>query len=172
MGAPLRLCATMSSRKLQALDFIKRYFAKWGHSPTLGEIGAHLGVSPKRAHDLVHQLAIEKMIEHISGKARGIRLVDRGQQLSEADVLLRLSSLGWTIGTGGVIEPPIAAAFPHRRGAECPVPTAPGDRACGPLTEKELPLVAELDHDPAIQDQAGIYGSKEPGADQEGPRHT
>jgi hypothetical protein len=126
-GETARLSASMSSRKLLALDFIKRYFARWGHSPTLGEIAAVLEVSTKRAHDLVHRLAAEKMIEVTAGKTRGIRLVDRAEELSEADVLARLSAMGWTIGDGSqVIQPPLGQAYP--------------------LTEKGLPELPILDH--------------------------
>src|SRR4051812_45210802 len=85
---PPRLTPEMSSRKLIALRFIKNYFVLWGHSPTLGELAAHLDVSRKRAHDLVHQLAEEEMIQVTAGKTRGIRLADRGEELSEADVLV------------------------------------------------------------------------------------
>lgn len=134
MGEPLRLSPVMSSRKLQALNFIKRYFAQWGHSPTLSEIAAELDVSTKRAHDLVHRLAQEKMIEQISGKTRGIRLVDRGAELSEADVLVRLAGLGWTIGRDGKFILP------------------PDDDEIGgalrALIEKGLHELPELDHDP------------------------
>lgn len=106
MGEQVRLTPQMSSRKLQALDFIKRYFAQWGQSPTLNELAAALDVSTKRAHDLVHALATQQMIEHVSGQPRGIRLVDRGEELSEADVLVRLARMGWTIGKDGLIVHP------------------------------------------------------------------
>jgi hypothetical protein len=129
----------MSSRKLQALDFIKRYFARWGKSPTLGELGAALGVSPKRAYDLVHQLAKEEMIEHVSGKARGIRLPDRTQELSEADVLVHLAKLGWTIGVEGlVVQPPAPVPGQARDLSETLLRT---------LTEKGLHGLPELDHE-------------------------
>lgn len=110
MGHPGRISPTMNSRKLQALDFIKRYFAEWGHSPSLDEIGAHLGVSKQRASELVHQLCVDKSIEITAGRRRGIRLVDRGEEISEADLLVRLRERGWRIvaGTrsGGVVALP------------------------------------------------------------------
>lgn len=92
-----RLTPEMRSRKLQALDFIKRYIAQWGQSPSIGEVGAALGVSRKRAHELIHQLAREEMIRHARGKTRGISLIDRGEEISEADMLLRLASDGWKV---------------------------------------------------------------------------
>lgn len=152
MGEHHRLCPTMSSRKLQALDFIKRYFAQWGYSPTLGEIAAELEVSTKRAHDLVHALARDGLIEHIPGKTRGIRLLERSEELSEADVLLRLAAMGWTIGHGGyVIKAPRGQGVDRLSAA---LLTA--------LMEKGLPDLPELDHDPA---QSG-KGSGSNAADQ------
>jgi SOS-response transcriptional repressor LexA len=106
----------MRSRKLQALDFIKRYFAQWGHSPTLGELAAELGVSTKRAYDLVHQLADERQIEVTAGKTRGIRLIDRAEELSEADVLLRLSRSAGRSARAAA-DPAAAAVRPTPRSA-------------------------------------------------------
>ena len=121
MGEPLRLSPTMRSRKLQALTFVKRYFAIWGKSPTLSEIAAALGVSIKRAHELVEQLSDEEQLRRIRGKRRGIELIDRGEEFSEADALLRLRALGWAIDEEvqrvGKTQPPLAR----------------------PLTEKGLP---------------------------------
>jgi hypothetical protein len=127
---PQRLTASMRSRKLQALDFIKRYYAQWGHSPTLGELAAGLGgISTKRAYDLVHQLSDERQLEVTAGKTRGIRLLDRGEELSEADVLLRIAALGWTIVQGGrLILPP-----------NDPEGMAAGAALIRGLTEKGLP---------------------------------
>lgn len=138
---PPRLTRTMSSRKLLALDFIKRYFARWGHSPTLGELAADLGVSTKRAYDLVHQLSDERMIEITSGKTRGIRLVDRTEELSEADLLVRLAALGFTIGVGDRVVQPPAVELDHV-----------ADALIGQLTEKGLPRPVDLDHDPPPMD--------------------
>jgi SOS-response transcriptional repressor LexA len=131
----------MTSRWLQALDFIKRYFARWGYSPTLSELAAGLDVSIKRAHEIVHRLAEEGMIEVVAGKARGMRLLDRAQEISDADVLLRLSAMGWKIYDGNVImSPPIAAAFP--------------------LTDKGLHSLPVLDHNRAGTTGAGKRGKK------------
>lgn len=105
MGEPIdpardrryRLSPTMRSRKLQALDFIKRYFAEWQQSPTLGEIAAALSISVKRSHELVGQLVREGEIARAAGRSRGIALIDRAEELSEAEVLARLAQLGWKI---------------------------------------------------------------------------
>lgn len=127
-GARSRLSPTMRSRKLQALDFIKRYFAQWGVAPSLSEIGAALGVSRQHASDLVHQLSIDKQIRHIAGKARGISLPDPKEQISEADALRALARQGWTINA----RPPAAR-----------------DGEDASLTKFGLLGLPYLDHDPA-----------------------
>jgi SOS-response transcriptional repressor LexA len=137
MGEPLRLTPTMSSRKVQALDFIKRYFAEWGRSPSLGEIGAALGVSRQRAHELVAQLKSEAYIRNTAGQRRGLRLVDPKQEMSVADALLVLSEAGWK-----VFNDVQFVALPLGEMAE-------------PLTFPELPEVADLDHIPPIEFGAG-----------------
>jgi hypothetical protein len=145
----------MSSRKLLALDFIKRYFAQWGRSPTLGELGAALGVSTKRAHDLVQSLASDRAIEHLAGKTRGIRLPDRAEELSEADVLVRLAALGWTVEDGNRLMPPGIGAMPRAGSAIADAVS----RSLAGLTEKELPLPPELDHIEWIE-EAGTNGKE------------
>ena len=150
---PPRLTRTMSSRKLQALDFIKRYFAQWGHSPTLGELSAELGVSAKRAHDLVHALAEQQMIRHTAGKTRGIELIDRAAGLSEADVLLHLAAMGWTVAHGGFVlhapGAPPGGVFPVQQ-----------------LTEKGLHALPMLDHVDVSAEASGVGTS---GRQNEGP---
>lgn len=147
-SGPPRLSSTMSSRSLQALDFIKRYFSRWGHSPTLGELGAELGVSTKRAYDIVHALSDKRMLEIEAGKARGIRLIDRGAELSEADILLRLHDLGYTIAHGcKVIQAP---------GAE--FGAAVGSVVSQGLTDKGLHALPVLDHNNRETTGVGISG--------------
>lgn len=156
----------MSSRKLQALNFIKRYFLEWSQSPTLGEISAELGISSKRAHDLVRQLVSERLIEQIPGKTRGIRLVVREDELSEIDVLIRLAGMGWRIGLGDrIMRPP---------GDEAGATIVCGNEDGGPgparalsetllraLTEKGLHALPQLDHDPLDLGEAGTDGSEQ-----------
>lgn len=100
-GPGRRLTPAMRSRKLQALDFIKRYWARWGRSPSQSEVAGELGVSRERAKQIVHRLARDEMIRHVRGKARGIALIDGGEQISEADALLRLASEGYVIFRDG-----------------------------------------------------------------------
>ena len=108
-GLP-HLSPTMSSMQNLAHDFIKGYFKRWGVSPTLSELGAHLKTSRKRAHELRKQLAAKGFIDVVAGQARGIRLIDRTSELSEQDVLARLLAEGWTIGAGSrIVFPPSEA---------------------------------------------------------------
>lgn len=76
--AALRLTPTMRSRKLQALDVIKRYFATWGGSPSLSEVAAELGVSRQRVNQLIHRLERDGLIAHTRGVPRSLRLVPIG----------------------------------------------------------------------------------------------
>lgn len=120
---PKRLTPEMSSRKLQALDLIKHYYLKHGHSPTLGEIAAGLGVSRQRAHALVNALERDDLVRRVRGKSRGIMLMNAAAQVSENDALLKLQAAGWGI--------------------------AIGDRLLNiPLTDLGLPLAPQLDHIP------------------------
>jgi SOS-response transcriptional repressor LexA len=100
----------MSSRKLQMLDVINRYFAHWGYSPTIGELGAALRVNRKRAHALVHQLKADGLIDVLPGQTRGIRLIDLSDQVSEGQALALLRAMGWVVN-GEAVERPIAQAF-------------------------------------------------------------
>lgn len=156
MNAPPRLSPSASSRKLQALDAIKRYYAQWGHSPTLGELSALLGISAKRAHDLVHQLAVSKMIEHQRGKARGIRLLDPLDGLSEADVLVMLARRGWVVGKAGrILDPDLGTVFPVPEGPLPPDLSAPL-AAAGALTDQGLTQLPQLHH----EEGSGDVGSE------------
>lgn len=177
MDGARRLTPVMRSRKLQALDFIKRYFASWSKSPTLGELAAELGVSPKRAHDLVHQLSNDRQLE-VTGRTRGIRLRDPVDELSEADVLLRLRGLGWKVALDGrLVPPPGPIDLGYFSGD--PNRANPGH----PLMEKGLPDVAVLDIEPADEpphtnpgapagDQSDHERQRHAGATAQDPRHA
>ena len=73
-GAPARLTPAMVSRRLQVLDFVRRYIARWGGSPSYGEIAAACGISRNRAHKLVRALVHHGLIGKVPGE-RGLRLV-------------------------------------------------------------------------------------------------
>ncbi len=128
MNAKYRLKPTMVSRKIQALRFIKEFYAEWGSSPSLEEIGAALGVSRQRAHALVCKLDADRAIMRRPGN-RGILLPDPALMMSRSDALLLLQASGWKVSVDGANV---------------------GMPACDvwPLTESGLPLIPELDHIP------------------------
>jgi hypothetical protein len=87
----------------------------------------------------VHQLAEEEMIQVTAGKTRGIRLVDRGEELSEADVLCAwwrwagpsaLAGTCWSRRPGGIVSPNVTHLMLQA------------------LTTKGLPEPLDLDFDP------------------------
>jgi DNA-binding MarR family transcriptional regulator len=55
-GAGMRLKPEMTSRRLLVLAFVRDYLARWGSSPSYGEIANGLGISPTRARQLVKAL--------------------------------------------------------------------------------------------------------------------
>ncbi len=127
MFQPPRLSPTNSSRKLQALGFIKSYFAQHGASPSLGEIAAALGINRQRVHAIVRQLADDGLIHRDPGQRRGISLPDPAEELSAADAVRVLQALGWTVLS-----------------AEA--------RIVGPVTNTRLPLRPALDHSPGVEE--------------------
>lgn len=121
-----RLSPVMGSRKLQVLEFIEAYFRVRGVGPSLGEIGAGVGISPNHAHKLVKRLAQDGRIHRATGVARGIR------PLSIREEALRLlAGEGYTVFHGNkVILPPDEAAIADR------------------FMDEPLPPRFDLDHDP------------------------
>ena len=93
------------------LDFVKRYYAQWGESPSLGEISAELGVTKQSAHELVGRLVDTGHLRREAGKRRGLELVEAGAGFSQGDALLRLRDMGWKIDndamTVGQVQPPL-----------------------------------------------------------------
>lgn len=130
-----RLTPAMSSRKLQALDLIKRYYLRHGSSPTLGEIAGGLGITRQRAHSLVRALERDCMVQRTRGKTRGIMLANAAAQVSENDALLQLCEAGWTVRVGNMeLVPP------------------------GTLTTTALPAGPLLDHNRDIERGIGGHG--------------
>lgn len=129
MGVQHRLTPEMSSRKLQVLDFIKRYYAAWGSSPSYGEIAAGLTISRTRAKAIVNRLASEGQINREPGGRRGITLPVPAHPLTEADALLLLRREGWTVD-----------ADAQRL-----------DLSASPCTNPTLPPVFDLDHIPDVE---------------------
>ncbi len=140
MAEPFRITRTMRSRKLAALDFIKGYFARWGHSPSHSEIGAALNVSRQRARELVEQLSDEQQIRKVAGKARGIRLVETAEEMSIADAVLRLRQAGIHVLHDLNVTAEIASAV------------------SAPLSYPPLSVPSELDYLPDVGSEAGKHG--------------
>lgn len=115
-----RLTPTRASRKLAALEFIKRYWAARGASPSYSEIANALGITKKDVHRIVHELDECGLVILTDRPARKIDLPEPSAHFSIGDALVLLQREGFTIiGDGG--DP---------------------DR---PVTLAGLPLVAELD---------------------------
>lgn len=128
MNGPVRLTPTMTSRKLLALGFIRRYITEHGGSPTYGEIGQGLGVTRERARDLVRSLVRDKKLVRDTGAKRGIRLpLPAGvPDIDGAFALLR--ARGFKIDEEGL-----------------------GLTAAIPFTSAPLPMLPELEHIPDIE---------------------
>ena len=126
MASQLRLSPTSSSLKRLALEFIKRYWAEFGGSPSYGEIAAALVTNRERVRVIVHQLHREGMVR-LTGGRRGIMLPDLAENFSESDALRRLRDLGWTHELGRL--------YPPQR----------------LLTNSTIPLLSELRHIPDVE---------------------
>ncbi|MBB3691470.1 SOS-response transcriptional repressor LexA [Sphingomonas sp. BK580] len=109
------------SRRDEAYNFIRAYITRTGQSPSINNIMAALGVSKTRAKALVHQLAVANMIERVPGAQRGISIPGLFREL----VLEELRREGY------VVDKDILAGVP------CP--------------QGHLPLIAMLEHIPAVE---------------------
>ena len=68
-----RLSAEMSSRKLQVLAFIERYYRAHRQGPSLGEISSAIGIARQSACFHVKTLTREGRLLRTPGVARSIR---------------------------------------------------------------------------------------------------
>jgi DNA-binding MarR family transcriptional regulator len=92
-------------RRDQALAYIIERIARSGVSPTLEEIGLHLGVSRPRAGQLVDQLVERGLIERTIGTQRNLRVRDVTHARSLLEDALR--RLGWSAAIPmGEMQPP------------------------------------------------------------------
>ncbi len=81
----------MASQRLLVLDFVRRYIARWGFSPSQGEIAAGLDVHRDRVRRAVRSLVRDGML--LRGAAsRGLALPG-----AEAEAVRQLQGAGWTI---------------------------------------------------------------------------
>lgn len=85
------LSAAMASQRLRVLDFVRTYIARWGGSPSQGEIAAALGIDRKAVWRAVRSLARDGLIRRTAG-TRGLSLPE-----AEAEAIRHLRAMGWTI---------------------------------------------------------------------------
>ncbi|WP_132910258.1 hypothetical protein [Sphingomonas sp. BK235] len=83
------------------MAFITSYLVRTGHSPSIGDIAAGLGVGRTRAKALVHQLATLKMIDRVPGSQRAISVPGLFEQL----VVEKLRQEGWKVDRDIEVEP-------------------------------------------------------------------
>ncbi len=97
------MAVTLYKRQRQIVDFIAQYIQKNGYAPTLREIADAIGVSSlATVHEHLEALDRKNVIKKISGKVRGIELVDKTFLNTNDSVDLPL--LGY-IAAGSPIEP-------------------------------------------------------------------
>ena len=110
---PARLSATMASQRLLVLDFVRDYIARWGGSPSLGEIGNALQIDRKKVQRAIRSLAADGMVRRTPGP-RGLSMPD-----SEAEAIRQLQALGWVVdadcafATKAGLLPHAALDYPH-----------------------------------------------------------
>jgi SOS-response transcriptional repressor LexA len=102
--ASLRPTSAASNRRVNALEFIRRYFVERGASPSLKEIGDAIGTSPQAACGIVHILAKRGDILLGEGR-RSIRLPDRAEELSDSELVLLARRRGLLVIRDGRVEP-------------------------------------------------------------------
>lgn len=93
----LRITPTSSSRRVLALEFIRRYFRDYGQSPSFGEIAAGLNIPTSRVGAIVEELEHRGEIIRATGQTRGIMLPEAIHQLSDSQVQLILIRRGWIV---------------------------------------------------------------------------
>ena len=89
--ASLRLKPEMTSRRLLALAFVRDYIARWGESPSYGEIANGLAISRSRARDLVKALVRSGQLVRSAGP-RGLSM-----PTLRDEAVRQLRELGWTV---------------------------------------------------------------------------
>ena len=86
-----RLRPGMASLRLLVLDFVRQYWARWGGSPSYGEIAGGLATNRVRVQRAVRLLVQRGELLRVPGP-RGLFLPG-----SEAGALQVLRALGWTV---------------------------------------------------------------------------
>lgn len=86
-----RLAPEMASRRLLVLAFVRDYIARWGASPSHGEIAAGLGISRTRSRQLVKALVKSGQLLSRPGP-RGLSMPGLRDE-----AVRQLRELGWTV---------------------------------------------------------------------------
>lgn len=98
---PLRLTPLARSRRILALEFIRRYFRQFGCSPSFGEIAAALDIPQPRVGAIVRELVRQGAITHTAGQRRSIVLPMPLDNQSDTDVLLEAQRRGFIVNPAG-----------------------------------------------------------------------
>ncbi len=67
----------LTPRQLDIVRFIHQYRARWGFSPTLQEIGDHLGVSAVTVFEHARALERKRAVRRTPNQARSLEVIDR-----------------------------------------------------------------------------------------------
>ena len=103
----------LTERQKEVLGFIKSYIGSHGYPPSIAEVGAGIGLTPKRAKDLIDALAKKGFLER-SSLPRSIRLLSKPCEVQAIGKVMAVSGdtvtldvpLGeWTVGQSVLLEP-------------------------------------------------------------------
>lgn len=102
-----RLNPAMVSRKLQVVSFCKQYLARWGKSPSYGEIAAAMGIERDHAGKIVKRAIGEGLLHRATGTQRALTDPDASSaRLSAAEahaLVLRLHANGYGVSATDMI---------------------------------------------------------------------
>lgn len=90
----------MTNRQLEILDFIKRFIASKGYSPTVREIAQGLNLkSPSTVQDHLKKLILNGIITIDQKKSRTIELLVQNEYLNDSNTIVSLPVLNREIDT-------------------------------------------------------------------------
>ena len=93
----------LTPRQLDIVRFILQYRARWGFSPTLQEIGDHLGVSAVTVFEHARALERKRAIRRTPNQARSLEVIDRELLQAYGPARLARSQRNLTLPLVGVI---------------------------------------------------------------------
>ena len=111
-----RLKPEMASQRLLVLQFVRRYIADWGYSPSQGEIAAGLDIHRSRVRRAIRSLVRDGLLIRNAG-SRGLALPD-----AAAEAIRQLRALGWVVNPTeesvikATLLPPAALDYPGSAG--------------------------------------------------------